>query len=123
MPLEAQQVARQLALQERARVTAADRDGGQRWKQGPSCVRHCRHRIAVQLAEVAANDLGQRDGDLAEWLAMHDPAPAPPTESATSAPDPSAQDTARLQREVGGPAGPEPTRYGDWEKAGRCIDF
>jgi len=26
-------------------------------------------------------------------------------------------------REIGGPAGPEPTRYGDWEKGGRCIDF
>jgi hypothetical protein len=26
-------------------------------------------------------------------------------------------------REIGGPAGPEPTRYGDWEKNGRCIDF
>jgi hypothetical protein len=26
-------------------------------------------------------------------------------------------------REVGGPAGPEPTRYGDWERKGRCIDF
>jgi len=26
-------------------------------------------------------------------------------------------------REVGGPAGPEPTRFGDWEKNGRCIDF
>ncbi|MCG6863763.1 MAG: DUF1674 domain-containing protein [Chromatiaceae bacterium] len=26
-------------------------------------------------------------------------------------------------REVGGPPGPEPTRYGDWEKGGRCIDF
>ena len=25
--------------------------------------------------------------------------------------------------EVGGPEGLEPTRYGDWEKAGRCIDF
>jgi len=25
--------------------------------------------------------------------------------------------------EVGGPPGPEPTRYGDWEKNGRCIDF
>lgn len=25
--------------------------------------------------------------------------------------------------EVGGPAGPEPTRFGDWEKAGRCSDF
>jgi Protein of unknown function (DUF1674) len=26
-------------------------------------------------------------------------------------------------REIGGPAGPEPTRFGDWEKKGRCIDF
>jgi len=26
-------------------------------------------------------------------------------------------------KEYGGPKGPEPTRYGDWEKAGRCIDF
>ena len=25
--------------------------------------------------------------------------------------------------EHGGPKGPEPTRYGDWEKNGRCIDF
>ena len=26
-------------------------------------------------------------------------------------------------REVGGPTGPEPTRFGDWERKGRCIDF
>lgn len=26
-------------------------------------------------------------------------------------------------REVGGRAGPDPARYGDWEKNGRCIDF
>lgn len=25
--------------------------------------------------------------------------------------------------EIGGTTGPEPTRYGDWEKKGRCIDF
>jgi len=25
--------------------------------------------------------------------------------------------------EIGGRQGPEPTRYGDWEKNGRCIDF
>ncbi len=25
--------------------------------------------------------------------------------------------------EIGGPGGPEPTRYGDWERRGRCIDF
>ncbi len=26
-------------------------------------------------------------------------------------------------REIGGPRGLEPTRYGDWERRGRCIDF
>ena len=25
--------------------------------------------------------------------------------------------------EIGGPTGPEPTRFGDWERKGRCIDF
>ena len=25
--------------------------------------------------------------------------------------------------EIGGREGPDPTRYGDWEKNGRCIDF
>lgn len=25
--------------------------------------------------------------------------------------------------EIGGPKGPDPTRYGDWELEGRCIDF
>lgn len=26
-------------------------------------------------------------------------------------------------REIGGRDGPDPTRYGDWEKNGRCVDF
>jgi hypothetical protein len=25
--------------------------------------------------------------------------------------------------ELDGPAGPDPVRYGDWERRGRCIDF
>jgi hypothetical protein len=25
--------------------------------------------------------------------------------------------------EVNGPKGPEPTRFGDWERKGRCVDF
>jgi hypothetical protein len=29
----------------------------------------------------------------------------------------------RLPAEVGGAQGPEPTRFGDWEKNGRCTDF
>jgi len=42
-----------------------------------------------------------------------DPPPAtPPADPVPSRP-----------REIGGRDGPEPTRYGDWEKAGRCIDF
>ncbi len=28
-----------------------------------------------------------------------------------------------LPKEIGGPKGPEPTRYGDWEVKGRCSDF
>ncbi len=32
------------------------------------------------------------------------------------------EDSAR-PRELGGPTGPDPTRYGDWERKGRCIDF
>ncbi|KAF7246914.1 Succinate dehydrogenase assembly factor 4, mitochondrial [Varanus komodoensis] len=28
-----------------------------------------------------------------------------------------------VTKEKGGPKGPEPTRYGDWERKGRCIDF
>ncbi|MDZ4738143.1 MAG: DUF1674 domain-containing protein [Rhodospirillaceae bacterium] len=30
---------------------------------------------------------------------------------------------ATRPKEIGGPEGPEPTRYGDWEKNGRCSDF
>lgn len=35
------------------------------------------------------------------------------------------QDTSQEKppKEIGGRDGPDPTRYGDWEKAGRCIDF
>ena len=32
-------------------------------------------------------------------------------------------DITEQQKEYGGPRGKEPTRYGDWEKSGRCIDF
>lgn len=42
--------------------------------------------------------------------------PESPTEQPT---DPAPQP----KTEIGGRKGPEPTRYGDWEKNGRCIDF
>jgi hypothetical protein len=53
---------------------------------------------------------------------------APPLSSAAPAPAgptaalPAAQ-LRDLPRESGGVCGPEPTRFGDWERNGRCIDF
>jgi hypothetical protein len=36
---------------------------------------------------------------------------------------PNLSSAAVAVREVGGRDGLDPTRYGDWEKNGRCIDF
>ena len=36
---------------------------------------------------------------------------------------PSADESYSVSAEIGGRDGPEPTRFGDWEKRGRCIDF
>ena len=38
-------------------------------------------------------------------------------------PDASVKESPAKPREIGGPKGPEPTRYGDWEVGGRCTDF
>jgi hypothetical protein len=40
-----------------------------------------------------------------------------------TAPDPAPAVIPQAPVEVGGRKGPDPTRYGDWEKNGRCIDF
>ena len=50
------------------------------------------------------------------------PTPAAP-ETAAAQPPPERPTQPSLPREIGGRDGPEPTRFGDWEKAGRCIDF
>jgi hypothetical protein len=47
---------------------------------------------------------------------------APSGTEATGAGRPSTASPA-APREIGGREGPEPTRFGDWEKSGRCIDF
>lgn len=36
---------------------------------------------------------------------------------------PKVPSTASSAKEIGGPSGPEPTRYGDWERKGICYDF
>jgi hypothetical protein len=51
--------------------------------------------------------------------------PENPADSKESTdPSPGAEVSEKtLPREIGGRGGLEPTRYGDWEKNGRCIDF
>lgn len=44
--------------------------------------------------------------------------------AASQEPGPGRQSSAGpAVTEIGGPKGPEPTRYGDWERKGRCSDF
>ncbi|TZF89681.1 DUF1674 domain-containing protein [Lysobacter lacus] len=50
--------------------------------------------------------------------------PQPPGQLADdSSSVPAAVEPSPRPPEFGGRPGPEPTRYGDWEKDGRCIDF
>jgi hypothetical protein len=68
---------------------------------------------------------GRRGAILAEFAAV-------PTDQLPVSPDPRPANSNDVRPatghpspapEVGGPKGPEPTRYGDWERNGRCVDF
>jgi hypothetical protein len=50
-------------------------------------------------------------------------APATPAKAGGTGGGDVAATTASPATEIGGREGPEPTRFGDWEKNGRCIDF
>jgi serine/threonine-protein kinase RsbW len=63
--------------------------------------------LGIKLMRELASHVLYRRSDgmnrLSFTFAMNPPAPPP--------------------KEIGGPSGPEPTRYGDWEVNGRCTDF
>ena len=62
-------------------------------------------------------DTGKTSGDTgADGKAGDNAADA--AKDATTRPDGS-----DMPREINGPKGPEPTRYGDWEQKGRCSYF
>jgi len=54
---------------------------------------------------------------------MPKPEPAEPEMPAPTEPEPSDSKAGQKAKKFGGPAGPEPTRYGDWERNGRASDF
>ncbi len=51
------------------------------------------------------------------------PVASRPSEADAVGADTTADQAADGRREIGGPKGPEPTRFGDWERKGRCVDF
>jgi hypothetical protein len=63
------------------------------------------------------------EGLVAETNDEHGPAELPSDDSGAAAVSPQVAADNSKPREIGGPRGAEPTRYGDWERAGRCIDF
>ena len=78
------------------------------------------HDIAAELREPAASQ-----------YRVHVPGGQKPTlksgeKGAETAASEAASEDASPQdapKEFGGPKGPEPTRFGDWERGGRCVDF
>lgn len=48
---------------------------------------------------------------------------APGSNAQPSTPAVGKMPTETRPKEIGGRNGPEPTRFGDWERNGRCIDF
>ncbi len=67
--------------------------------------------------------------DRASGTAEPQKPPAAPESASPQTPSPQtpSSESARAEKprpvEIGGRKGPDPTRYGDWEKDGRAIDF
>jgi len=56
---------------------------------------------------------------VAKPVTIPNPAPKPAENTAEAGADAKSGKPA----ELGGPKGLEPTRFGDWERDGRCVDF
>ena len=68
----------------------------------------------LQVFDLLAGKLGREMGDLR--------VPQPKSKE-LSVFDPFPNSKNPETGEIGGPTGPEPTRYGDWERKGRTSDF
>lgn len=77
----------------------------QSWSGSPPITNSNRTDVAAAAGDAAEHDPQRSEGD-----AGHDAGESVPASS-------------ERPREHGGREGPEPTRFGDWEKGGRCIDF
>jgi hypothetical protein len=46
-----------------------------------------------------------------------------PASGSSSEPEKKPEPAKKMPKEINGPKGPEPTRYGDWERNGIASDF
>lgn len=77
----------------------------------------------AKKASERAVDLSDMGAGL-KLIDVKDPAIIGESASVPEHPEPgSPEQEPPRQKEIGGRDGPDPTRYGDWEKNGRCIDF
>jgi hypothetical protein len=90
----------------------ADRTGDAATDHADRATKEPASQSAVVLRESTEGKSGTESTDT-----EHPPSATRPDGTAT------AQAPKQPAGEKGGPKGPEPTRYGDWEKGGRCFDF
>lgn len=66
----------------------------------------------------------RRTSHIIPAMNMTDPKqPAPADADAEEADAATPSTTETKVEEIGGPKGPDPTRFGDWSVNGRCFDF
>jgi hypothetical protein len=80
-----------------------------------------RVRVGLRVAILANSNAMQNDP--IRSVAVEAPAAAASDDPAVDHEPAGGRLARRPAAEIGGPPGPEPTRFGDWEKNGRCIDF
>jgi hypothetical protein len=81
---------------------------------------------SFDIAKRSANHEGVAERRVPAYLLGMTETPQPKTPQPapqTHATEPGKPAKPHMPKEIGGPAGPEPTRYGDWEVNGRCSDF
>jgi len=78
------------------------------------------------FCEIATRYTGTQKDRIQQMTSDEKPKPAADRSSAKPTPEADAgKKTSKpdAETEIGGREGPDPTRYGDWEINGRCVDF
>ena len=93
-------------------IEGAGRSGQGRQDRQPPSAGQARARVRGRSPQAGHGRVSEAEAE-----------PRPATERPGEVPLPPTRGPQQPPGEVNGPPGPEPTRFGDWEKGGRCSDF